>query len=332
MLRALVAAVLLTGLPTWSGARDINAILDQHVIPRYQTLVESTAALSDAAQADCTHDSAALRAAYHDAFDAWIGVSHLRFGPSEIDNRAFALAFWPDSRGATPKALSGLIRDADPVVEDPEGFKAVSVAARGFYALEFLLYDPAFADQGDAAYRCTLIQAVARDIAENSADILNDWDPDYAALLREAGSNDTYRSENEAAKQFFTALTTGLEFTGDMRIGRPLGTFDAPRPNRAEARRSERSLQNVVLSLDSTRELAALLSDNDPDLDATFARALDRAAGLEDDPVFASVTNPQDRIAVEVFQQSVSSIRQLLALELGPSLGIEAGFNALDGD
>ncbi|HBR37591.1 MAG TPA: peptidase M75, partial [Sulfitobacter pontiacus] len=55
-----------------------------------------------------------------DAFDAWIAVSHLRFGPSETDNRAFALAFWPDSRGATPKTLAGLITDADPVGRDPQ--------------------------------------------------------------------------------------------------------------------------------------------------------------------------------------------------------------------
>ncbi len=44
-----------------------------------------------------------LTEAYHAAFDAWIKTSHLRFGPSEVNDRAFALAFWPDSRGQYPR-------------------------------------------------------------------------------------------------------------------------------------------------------------------------------------------------------------------------------------
>ena len=95
-------------------------------------------------------------------FDAWVGVSHLRFGPSEQDDRAFALAFWPDPRGSTPKALAALIRDEDPVVSNPDDFSTVSIAARGFYALEFLLFDPQFATAENTDYLCALIQASSR--------------------------------------------------------------------------------------------------------------------------------------------------------------------------
>ncbi|MEO0388878.1 MAG: peptidase M75, partial [Pseudomonadota bacterium] len=62
-----------------------------------------------------------------------------------------------------------------------------------------------------------------------------------------------------------------------------------------------------------------------------FERALDRANAL-DDPVFAGVTDPPGRLRVEVLQQSVDAIRQVLRQEVGPTLGITAGFNALDGD
>jgi len=45
----------------------------------------------------CDGDAARgeVDAAYHVAFDAWMSVSHLRFGPSEADDRAFAIAFYP---------------------------------------------------------------------------------------------------------------------------------------------------------------------------------------------------------------------------------------------
>ena len=128
--------------------------------------------LAEAAEAGCAPVSDALRRAYHRAFDAWITVSHLRFGPAETEDRAFALAFWPDGRGKTPKTLGTLIDGSDPVVATPEEFRTVSVAARGFYALEFLLYDQAFGGRGDADYRCALIRAMTADIAATSAAII----------------------------------------------------------------------------------------------------------------------------------------------------------------
>lgn len=80
-------------------------IVQGHVLPGYRALSTTAADLEQAAAADCSPESPELRAAYGAAFDAWVGVSHLRFGPSEVDDRAFALAFWPDPRGSTPKAL-----------------------------------------------------------------------------------------------------------------------------------------------------------------------------------------------------------------------------------
>lgn len=309
---------------------DLRAIVDDYVLPGYEALATDSATLAAVAEKECAPDSPALRAAYHDAFDSWVKVSHMRFGPSEQGDRAFALAFWPDSRGATPKALATLIRDADPVVETADGFATVSVAARGFYALEFLLYDPDLGVADASGYHCALVRAVTKDIARNASAILGGWRDGYADLMAEPG-NDTYRSETEAAQQLFTALSAGLEFDADTRLGRPMGTFERPRPNRAEAHRSGRSLRHVILSLESMRRLAALLSGGDPALDADFDRTISRARDL-DDPVFAGVSDPQGRFRVETLQQEIRSIRQRLAEELGPRLGIAAGFNSLDGD
>ena len=307
-----------------------RAIVQRHVLPRYEVLVTETAALADSAATDCAPESAGLTAAYHDAFDALVGVSHLRFGPSEQKDRAFALAFWPDPRGATPKTLALLIQGRDPAVLSPEEFATVSVAARGFYALEFLLFDPKFSDVEDARYHCALVRAVATDIWRNATAIRDEWTNGYGDLMAHPG-NDTYRTSTEAAQQFFTSLSTGLEFTSQTRLGRPMGTFERPRPNRAEARRSERSLRHVILALEATRSLAALISEENEALDRAFDTAIRQAKDL-DDPVFAGVANPQGRFKVEVLQQSVEAIRGILAEEIGPSLGIAAGFNSLDGD
>lgn len=336
-MRILVAAVALT-LPLSALAQDRGPILSDtvegHILPGFSSMTDATGVLAQTAQADCTPTSPELRAAYHSAFDDWISVSHLRFGPSEVNDRAFALAFWPDTKGFTPKALSSLIAAEDAAVESPEGFAESSVAGRGFFALEQMLYEPNFADQGSATYRCALIRAIATDIDGNARAINADWGG-YATALTQPGGNSPYRSDDEAMQELFKALVTGLEFTGDTRLGRPMGTFDRPRPNRAEARRSERALRHVELSLIALRDLAARLSADHPeiaaDLDSAFDKAMVRAQSL-DDPALAGVATPQGRLRAEALQQAINDIRAIASAELGPTLGISAGFNSLDGD
>ncbi|MEM1386791.1 MAG: imelysin family protein [Pseudomonadota bacterium] len=309
----------------------IDRVVNDHILSGYTALATASEALADAAQADCTPTSEPLRSAYGTAFDAWVSVSHLRFGPSEVDERGFALAFWPDPRGSTPKSLAGLIAKADPVVNDAEEFREVSVAARGFYGLEFLLYDDQFINSDNPEYRCVLIQRVASDIAVTSNAILEDWQTGYAELMLQAGENDRYRTDAEALQQVFTALSTGLEFLTDARLGRPLGTVGRPQPRRAEARRSGRSLRHVILALEATRALAAHLSGNNAEIDATFVTALDATEAVQD-PVFASLENAQGRLAVIELRLAIIEIRKIVGTQLGPMLGIAAGFNSLDGD
>ncbi|MEL6682069.1 MAG: peptidase M75, partial [Pseudomonadota bacterium] len=77
------------------------------------------------------------------------------------------------------------------------------------------------------------------------------------------------------------------------------------------------------------------LSADDPELqeslNAAFTRALTQIAAL-DDPTFAGVARPASRIKVEAIRSRVEEIREIVENELGPSLGVASGFNALDGD
>lgn len=337
MLRSFLVALLVILPHGVTRAQDINisAIVDDHILAGFEALERSTDTLDAAAQASCAAGDSALRDAYHEAFDAWVRVSHLRFGPTERADRGFAMAFWPDTRGATPRGLGKLIAAEDPVVFSADEFATESVAVRGFYALELLLFDAQFSTMEPADYRCALIRAIAADLNRTAAELNADWRDNYSELLRQAGRNDTYRSEAEALQELFKALSTGLQFTSESRLGRPLGTFDRPRPGRAEARRSARSLQHVLLSLEGTRSLAMALAQGSASTTEALAdaydNALEKANGL-DDPVFAGVAEPEERFAIELLQQAVDAVRQVVSQELGPQLGVAAGFNALDGD
>lgn len=337
-MKHLIFASTLSVLPLAAAAQDTGAInadiVDNHILPRIAVLAETGEALALAATEDCTATSENLRDAYGDAFDAWIAASHLRFGPVEAEERGFALAFWPDSRGATPKSLGTLIRDEDPIAESAAAYADMSIAARGYYAMEFLLYDDTISTAGDDSYRCQLTQTVAADIGNLTAAVAADWQ-DYANLLKDPASDSLYRTTTEATQELFKGLTTGLQLTSDARLGRPLGTFDNPRPRRAEAWRAGRSANNVGVALASLRDLGQRLSAIDPalapEVDTTFNRAIDQLNAL-DDPIFAGVANPVDRLKIESIRTRVEEIREIAGLQLGPTLGVVSGFNSLDGD
>ncbi|WP_424931735.1 imelysin family protein [Amaricoccus macauensis] len=338
MKRLLFALSLLWPLPlaAQQEAAIVREAVEVQILPGYRTLAGEAAALDAVAARDCTPTSANLRKAYNKAFDAWMGVAHLRFGPSEEDNRAFALAFWPDSRGATVKTLAGMIADEDAIVDDKNGYKAVSVAARGFFALEMMLYEESFSAR-NPDYACKLTRAIAHDLALTAADLSKAWDPAYAEIITTPGpENPIYFNEMEAVQELYSAVLSGLEFTSDQRLGRPIGSIERPRPKRAEAWRSGRSLRNVTLSIEATGTLARTLASNLPEEDrmqigAAIASALEEADEL-DDPVFANVTDPTGRLRVEVLQQSVQSLRDTVRTVIGPALGVSEGFNSMDGD
>lgn len=333
----LIAAII--AAPFGATAQTINPVVaqvvDAHILPRFQSLADSTADLAMAAQNECSPTSQPLREAYSHSFDAWVSASHLRFGPTEVNDRAFALAFWPDSRGVTPKSLNALITNEDPVVASVEEYGNVSIAARGFYALEFLLFDEVLTELGDAGYRCTLIQTLTADIASTSAAILTDWQENYVQRLLQPTPEGKYRSEDEVLQELFKALTAGLQFTSETRLGRPLGTFDRPRPKRAEAWRSMRSARHVSLSLNALGDLADKLAQSDPALAQRITSSNEKTLDLLEklaDPTFSSVATAQTHLKVEVIQQSIDATRAIINAELGPTLGVAAGFNSLDGD
>lgn len=308
---------------------DIADALDQHIFPGYAAFARTTASLDTAAQADC--DAGALRPAYNLAYDTWVGVSHLRLGPAEVDGRSLAIAFWPDPKSLGQKAQLAMIRAQDPVVKDPAAFAEVSVAARGLLALERMLYAPE--PLGDADYVCALIRATTADLATNAAAITGEWQSDFAAKLLTAGAagNARFLTEFEARQALFTALITGFEFTADQRVGRPLGTFDKPRPERAEARASVRSLRNVTLSLTALQQFAKALATDTPATDTAFLRAFNVAAKVQD-PVFADVETPQGWLRADILQQAIRAVRDAAILEIGSALVVGVGFNAADGD
>lgn len=239
------------------------------------------------------------------------------------------MAFWPDPKLSGLRAQQAALDGGVAVADDPAAFAAASVAMRGLAGLERLIYPSALTGPDDA--RCRLTRATAGDLARMGHEIAAEWPAHAAILTAPGGEGGAYLTQAEARQALYTQLITGLTTIETARLGRPLGSFDKPRPERAEARAAGRSLRNVILSLTGLRDVAMALVPDAPQTRAAFDRALALAAGL-DDPVFAGVADPQRRLKVEILQQAVQAARLAVETELGPALGVSAGFNAKDGD
>lgn len=322
-MRALILVLLALATP---ARADFPQTVQDHILPGYAAFDVATRALADKASETCLPGE--LAPAYHAAYDAWMAVQHLRFGPVETDGRALAILYWPDPKALGAKAQMALLT-GDPAKLTPEAFAEQSVAARGLLSLERLLF-PAETLPADP---CPLIRATTADLARIAAQVHADWQDGFAQTLATAGDagNATYLTRPEARQALFTQLATGLEFLHDSRLGRPLGSFGTPHPDRAEARASGRSQRNVLLGLQAMRQMVETLTPDAPETLAAFDRAIGLAKTL-DDPVFAGVAVPRDRLKVEILQQAVAQIREVILSELAPEMDVGIGFNAADGD
>lgn len=331
------AAVITATVGAAQAEQDaiLATMIDTHVIPAFTELDRSAQTLAAVARQDCSPSSSPLRKAYHDAYDAWLGAAHLRFGPMEEVDFAFALSFWPDPRGKTAKALRRLIADQDPIAGSPD-FAKVSVAAKGFPALERLLFDDALA--ADPAYQCTLTRAVASEIARTSAALLADWAGPASKIFKSAGEvgNDLFRKRDDARRKLYTSLMTSLGFDADARVGRPLGTFERPRPKRAEAWRSGRPLRNLRLSIEAQRAFAAVFAQAGEDstaaqVNAAYLRVLNHIDEI-DNPQLDGSISPSAWLKMDILKQDIIAIQVTIDGTLGRDLGLFVGFNSQDGD
>lgn len=301
---------------------------------QYGAFSQATDELTTAAIAYC--DQGASKDTYEQAFrDAWLSWAPLdsyQFGPVENNGAALAVNFWPDKKNFVGRALRDLLSRSDAAQRDPEEIAAGSAAVQGFPAIEMLLYT----DAPD----CPAIIGISSHLNMVADTLYHDWfDADgWADLARAAGpDNPVYLSPQEFTKTLYTAVDFGLIRVADQRLGRPLGTYDRSFPTRAEAWRSGLTSDIIDAQLDG---VADMIQDGfagdirEPDR-AWVLRLIQQTRARIDKvglPISEAVKDPQTRIRVEALRSKVDQIRQAIAEDVGPGLGVNTGFSPADGD
>ncbi|MGB5832543.1 MAG: imelysin family protein [Thiohalocapsa sp.] len=345
---AITAALLLPAIAggvraDWTTAH--LALLDEHVIPRYEALAETTAGLAADADRFCNAPDAKglerVRRDYHQVMDAWQAVAHISFGPVELFMRRERFELWPDKHGTGARQLRALLVAQDREMLAQEAFPRGSVAVQGLPALERLLFesdiDPAsFGSTDGPGYRCALGQAIAANLKHMAEETLDAWTSPTSNASSAFGSSD------EVAALFLRDLRTTVQKIADLKLRRPMGKDPTrAKPERAESWRSQRSLQNIRINLQAARNLYATCfapvvasEAKTPELDRRIRAAFDEAIDgtALDEPLQDLIADPARRTSLEQLLASVQTLEQMIASELPGALGLAIGFNALDGD
>jgi hypothetical protein len=358
-LAALLLALLLPAgvhadVPASVYARVNAALLDGHVIARYRRLDEAMTALADGARDHCAARGPGgddtLRARYHAAMDAWMGVEHLRFGPVEQFMRAHRLYSWPQARGRIGDALRELLQAGRSEAIGPERVQQASVAAQGLPAVEHLLYSGEGPLARDAA-RCALLVAITASMQSMAGAIAAEWqhgESAFAHALRAPGPDNVYlRSHQDATLVLFKALHDGLQRIASVKLAPVVGdSAAAVRARLAESAPSARALRNIIVNLEALQALyageggagldAIVRADgSDAALDALLHKAfritLASARAIEG-PLAQAAADRTTRPQVEKLATQALALEQIVRTRLAKALGMQVGFNALDGD
>lgn len=340
--------------------RRLNqAIVANHIVPRYQAFATAADTLASEADRACASRPVASLAPLQDAFvtamDAWQSVQHIRFGPVEFFSRGSRISFWPDPRNTIGRQVEELLAKRDAAALAPETFAKGSVAVQGFPALELLLYGEGAAAKlrasgADADYRCAVIKAITHNLQTMAHDLHDEWtggDDPYAKLVDRA-DDVRFRHPSDGTIELFKSLYTAIELVADHKLARPLGASpQAARPRLAESWRAKRSLDNIRRDLAAAQ--AMYLGDNgsggisafvggvagDAALDAllrrAFAQTLATANGISV-PLEDGVAAAQHRPAFDKLAREAKALKTLLVQRLAPALNVPVGFNSLDGD
>jgi hypothetical protein len=339
----------------YAGANAV--LLERYVLPRAEALARVTATLSDSivrfcrARAGRALDDAVAR--FDAAFDAWVRVRHLAFGPLEFFLRANRFQYAPDPGHRVARDLDALIARRDESSLEPKAFHDGSVTLQGFPALEILFYDPKARialrrPDAEGDFRCRVAQSIARNLSEMAAGVVADWrggdaEPFLKVMTNPQPGNAYYQTHREVTLQFFRNLYGGLDLLADVKLAPVLGPSPSKaRPELEESLASGRSLAHIVSALESLEALYAAglegllrASANDPDLAPLLRRAfrmtIATAWGI-DVPLARAVTDPAARGRVEKLLLQIRALKQLVAQRLSAATGLVVGFNALDGD
>ena len=313
---------------------------------------------------------------------AWSRIEFLRFGPLVEENRYERISFWPDPRNVMLRQIPGVLaRYSRGELVD---LSAQSVAVQGLPALEYLLYgnngllNPAPGNvrvddvrsgggvQPDVVVvpgnqtvpdvvrgRCDYAVDIARNLVGLAGALSAAWAADGVwggGFANPATGRDTYRSHQEVLSESVKALSGGLQFAAEVKMGPAVvspgstgpsaASVSSGAPLSAEAVHSTLNVQRLPWwrsGLHADALVATLQGMSAYYVAGHLVLGASGWAGTQWQAELKQAVNlikPADA-GLQGWRAArlvLANAKRILDEDIAPALGVGLGFNALDGD
>ena len=258
------------------------------------------------------------------------------------------MQFWPDKKNHVAKHLAQLISSQDPQALSDEEFHKASVSIKGLPAIERLLFDIEDAKALlKREFDCQVLVRISAYTAQSAADIAREWQ-DMKQHYSNTQAEDSYFEDDiDAATSLLKTLVEPLEVIRDLKLVRPLGSaYGQQKASRLESWRSERSLRNIQINIDSLyqlytgsksddtaekRGLSALLdTQTDMAIKQQFSQIKQQLTAIPA-PLATAIETETGYKSLVTLAESLKALHGLLENAVA-KLDVHLGFNSRDGD
>ena len=332
----------------------LTDLANNHVLPSYQSLQDSSALLNSQAIAFCANTSPSdsdltnLQGYWRESVTSWQKIQWLKVGPIVSDNRIFRLHYWPDSKDNVGRGISNLLTTSE--VIDESFIAKQSVGSQGFPALEQILFtttQDGLLNALDKEKRCEILIAISANIATISASVNSEWQIDagnYHEQLTQ-GTGD-FTSKKDAVEELVTNLLEQIERVKDEKMLVPLASASPGLPDIAEHVLSDDSIRSIQTNITSFKEIFTAGSGHGFDdilidhlaqqnIATEMTTAIENAiecANELDGSYPALLKSAEGRIKITKAIDSLRAIRDVLTVDFVQATDINIGFNSNDGD
>ncbi len=352
--RLLLAAFALAGVPGLAQAAEPTALnaaplIETWLLPRYDTLVATTAAQTAAWTQFCAKPEAAgvpaLKAAFAKAADSWTAVEFVTLGPISLSLRADRFNFFPDRRNAISRAMAEIIGEPDPARLVAARFAQSSAAVQGLPALERLLYEDGAAEAlvsgPEAPHRCAYGSAIALNLANIATEVRTAWGDRTSgalgAIVSGKGDPALFPDVGALPGMILTDLSGAYQRVTDTKILPVLGSGAADaKPLLADGWRAGRSGRVIAVMIESAdallMEVAKQLPSRPQFVVNKAATAADKAAAEFPADLGAAAQTATGAAKIQAAVKTFKAAQLTVYRPVASYFAISLGFNALDGD
>ena len=334
--------------PGFDRVAMLTAYRDQFIVPAYQVALSKSTSLRDAAQAFTAAPSTellgSLQSAWIEAAVAWQQACMYNFGPAGesgiLKSLQEELATFPVSETKLNSILSTGTWNTSDFNRD----------ARGFYAIEYLIFDPlsdaqTLVERFNAQTRRDFLVALCNDVRNRISTVQNAWSSYGSEFISNSGTD-----AGSSVALLYNEFVKSYEAIKNFKFGLPLGLRPgqtAVAPELLEARYSKISFRlakahynhivNLYRGVDESKSFKgylktvtggeALVTETEAQLSVLAGQfnALDENLDMAD----RIVNNPQALIDLHTeLQKNTKNFKS----DMSSLLGIAITFTSGDGD